>query len=206
MANGIRLSILIATITGREQSFNNLVEKLLDQLTVNGIWNEIEVIYECDDRTMSIGNKRQLLLERSYGDFVVYIDDDDDVPNDYCITIWKTIATRPYYDCIGFLQQCTFNGGREKLASLSNKWDAWAEKKDGFDYVRTPFFPTPIRRDIAIQIGYKDMRFGEDHDFSIRLKESGLIKNELFLDKIMYYYQYTHAPHAEKYGTTKTHI
>ncbi len=206
MANGIRLSILIATIIGREQPFKKLYNKLYNQLQDEGIWNEVEIVSECDDRTMSIGNKRQLLLERSYGEFVVYIDDDDDVPEDYCITIWKAITEKPHLHSIGFLQQCTFNGGPPKSASLSNKWAAWAEKTGGFDWVRTPFFPTPIRRDIAIQIGYKDIRFGEDHDFAIRLKESGLIKNELFIEKIMYYYQYTHAPHAEKYGTTKTRI
>jgi hypothetical protein len=200
MANGIVLSILIPTIKGREAQFQKLHNTLSEQLYSKGIWNEIEIVSECDDRTMSIGNKRQLLLSRSYGDYVVFIDDDDKVADDYCLTIWNAIKNHPSADSIGFLQECIFDGGAPKKASLSNKWYGWAEKTGGFDYVRTPFFPTPIRRDIAVSIGYKDMRFGEDYDFSVRLKESGLIVNEVFIEKVMYYYQYTHAPHQIKYG------
>lgn len=202
MANGIVLSILIPTIFGREERFKKLHDHVQDQLINEGIWNEVEIVSECDDRTMSIGDKRQLLLSRSYGDFVTFIDDDDAVPDDYCLTLWNTLTDYPDIDCIGFLQQCTFDGGKPKSSSLSNRWADWAENTGGYDYVRTPFFPTPIRRDIAVEIGYRDMRFGEDHDFARRLKESGLIKNEIFLNRIMYYYQYTHAPHAIKYGTT----
>lgn len=203
MANGIRLSILIPTIFSREKPFGELYQFLSNQLEEEGIWNEVEIVHECDDRTMSIGDKRQLLLSRSYGDYVVFIDDDDAVPGDYCLTLWNAIKESPEADCIGFLQECTFNGSTPKSSSLSNRWDAWAENVGGFNYVRTPFFPNPIRREIAMEIGYKDMRFGEDHDFSIRLKESGLIKNEIFINRVMYYYQYTHAPHDQKYGTIK---
>jgi len=202
MANGISLSILIPTITGREPMFNKLHDFLTKQLYDNGIWNEIEIVSECDNREMSIGLKRQKLLNRSYGEFVVFIDDDDLVSDDYCLSIWKVIK-QGGIDAIGFLQQCTFDGGAPKSASLSNRWETWAENKGGFNFVRTPFFPTPILRDYAIQIGYKDLRYGEDYDFSMRLKESSLIKNELFINKVMYYYQYTHAPHEIKYGVKK---
>lgn len=199
MANGIVLSILIPTITGREQQYKKLHDELQRQLTNDGIWNEIEIVTECDDRTMSIGCKRQLLIERSYGDFVVFIDDDDRVASDYCLTIWDAIKSNDV-DCIGFLQQCIFDGGRPKSSCLSNSFTAWGQNINGYDFVRTPFFPNPIKRDIAIAIGYEDLRYGEDYDFSVRLKQSGLIQKECFINKVMYYYQYTHAPHQIKYG------
>lgn len=204
MANGIELSILIPTITGRELAFNALYNKLQTQLDNSGIWNEVEIKSECDDRTMSIGNKRQLLLNKCYGEFAVFIDDDDDVPDDYCLTLWKAIKENPGIDSVGFLQQCSFNRSEPVIACLSNRFSGWGEHQlQGFRYVRTPFFPTPIKRDICIQIGYNDMRFGEDHDFAIRLKQSGLIQREHFINKILYYYQYTYAPHEEKYGVKK---
>lgn len=199
MANGIVLSILIPTIVGREEQFNRLYQKLTGQLAKYGIWNEIEVVTECDDRTMSIGNKRQLLMDKCYGDFVTFIDDDDDIPDDYCLTIWTAIHDNPDADCIGFLQTCIMDGW-VKSACLSNQFSVWQPNVDGFDYVRTPFFPTPIRRRIAMEIRYADLRYGEDHDFSIRLKESGLIKKEHFINKAMYIYQYTTKPFNEKYG------
>lgn len=203
MANGIVLSILVPTIVGREQQFKRLQDFLSAQLYSEGIWNEVEIAHECDDRVVSIGVKRQLLLNKSYGDFVVMIDDDDWVPDDYCLTLWQAIKDNPDIDSIGFLQRCIFDGTTLKTASLSNKWKDWYDNLGGFDYVRTPFFPTPMRRDIAVKIGYNDLRFGEDHDFAKRLKASGLIKKELFIDKEMYVYQHTTAPFAEKYGGKK---
>ncbi len=202
MANGIVLSILIPTIIGRDAAYKKLHDKLTAQLSNHGIWNEIEIVSECDDRTMSIGNKRQLLMNRAYGDFIVYIDDDDDAPDDYCLSLWMAIKNNADIDSIGFLQTCILDG-RHKTSCLSNRFAEWAENVDGFNYVRTPFFPTPIRRDIAMQIGYADLRYGEDFDFSVRLKQSGLIKNEHFINKVLYIYQYTTRPFQEKYGVPK---
>jgi glycosyltransferase involved in cell wall biosynthesis len=200
----ILLSILIPTITTRAEPFNKLKAELERQVQEAGIVQDVEIREYCDDRTMSIGNKRQALLEAAQGLFVVFIDDDDWIPEDYCSTLVAAIKQNPSIDCIGFLQQCTFDGGAPKSASLSARWDDWADNHGGFDYVRTTFFPTPVRRYIALQIGYRDLRFGEDHDFARRLKQSGLIKNEYFIDRIMYYYQYTSAPYADKYGTVNT--
>lgn len=190
MANGILLSILIPTITGRETQFARLYTHLNDQLYKYGIWNEVEIVSECDDRIMSIGIKRQVLINRSYGEYIVFIDDDDWVPDNYCFALWNVLRNNPETDCIGFLQRCVMDGV-VKTASISHRWPAWQENKGGYDYVRTPFFPTPMRRSIAVEIGYNDMRFGEDHDFSIRLKASGLIKKEEFIYAEMYFYQFT---------------
>lgn len=203
MANGIELSILIPTIIGREQQYNKLRSHLQNQLKTQGIWNEVEIVTICDDRTMSIGSKRQSMIDKCYGNFVVFIDDDDWVPDDYCIKLWRAIKDNPGIDCIGFLQTCIFDGRETLSASLSNQWHDWAKDTGGFDLVRTPFFPTPILRDIVIQIPYKDIRYGEDYDFAKRLKESGLIKKELFIEEVLYIYQYTSAPFEQKYGQPK---
>ena len=50
----------------------------------------------------------------------------------------------------------------------------------------------PIRTDIAKQIGYINLKHGEDLDYSNRLKASGLVKleDEHFIDETMYYYLY----------------
>lgn len=194
------LSILIPTVIGREVFYGKLYDKLWQQIINNNLTEEVEIVCECDDRVMSIGSKRQLLVTKAKGKFVVFIDDDDDIPYEYCQLICDAIKNNEDIDAIGFLQQCTFNGGVPVLASLSNRWNDWGENMEQFRYVRTPFFPTPMLREYAFQVGYNDMRYGEDHDFSRRLKQSGLIKNEFFIDKIMYYYIYVYAPSIEKYG------
>ena len=202
MSNNILLSILIPTIVGREQPFQKLYDKLYAQIRDNHLLDSIEIVSECDDRKMSIGSKRQLLIEKAQGRFIVFIDDDDDVAVDYCFAIAKVIRENEGIDAIGFLQQCTFDGGTPVMASLSNRWSDWAENVGGYRYVRTPFFPTPMLRDYALQVGYRDMRYAEDHDFARRLKASRLIQNEYFMNSIMYYYIYTYGTPQEKYGVT----
>ena len=42
--------------------------------------------------------------------------------------------------------------------------------------------------ELAQQIGFPEKNFGEDSDYCDRLLESGLLKNEVILDKVMYHY------------------
>lgn len=194
------LSILVPTIIGREVQFNKLRDKLIEQIAKYDLSGAVEIIEECDDKKMSIGFKRQILLEKAKGKFIVFIDDDDDVHDNYCKILCDVIKSDNSIDAIGFLQHCIINGGEPMLASLSNKWDNWAENVEEFKYVRTPFFPTPMLKEYALAIGYKDIRYEEDRDFATRLKHSGLIKNEYFVSEIMYYYIYFYAPPQQKYG------
>lgn len=186
----MKLSILIATITERGQKFRNLRAKLLDQQADN-----VEVISICDNKEISIGSKRQKLLEMASGDYIVFIDDDDDISDNYVTSILANLGK----DAVGFLIECTFNGTGKCMASASSKYKQWAEDHDGFKYVRSIYHKTPVRRELALQCGgFKDMRFGEDHDYSMRIMP--LIKDENFINEVMYYYQYIHEEHNKKYG------
>lgn len=188
----MRLSVLVCTIPSRKPLFDKLVRHLKSQSRST----EFEVLSDCDNKTISVGAKRQKLLEIATGDYVSFIDDDDTVPDDYIDSILEAIESEP--DSVGFAIHCS--GCEGVTASASNRWKDWAEKTGGFDYVRTPYHKTPIRREIALQIGFKDMRFGEDYDFSKRLKQSGLIKTEVYIPKIMYYYRYKFEDPKTKFG------
>lgn len=198
------LSILICTIEGREDSFDLLFKKLQRQLfqALSLYGMESEILFECDNKELSIGAKRQKLLDRSVGTHVVFIDDDDDVNDNYIGNIIYTLVNNLSCDSVGFKIECNMQGKKE-TAIASNKYSDWCENKDGFKYCRTPYHKTPIRREIALKIGYKDMRFGEDYDYSKRLKESGLIKNEHFINEVMYFYNYKYENPKTKYGITE---
>lgn len=191
-----KLSILICTTFDRAEMFNLLKHHLQTQINEFGRQKDVEIRFECDNKEISVGKKRQNLLEKADGDYVVFIDSDDMVPYFYVERILESIKTNP--DCIGFRIDC--NGTPGKTASASNKWDDWADNQGGFDYVRTIYHKTPVKREIALQIGFKDMRFAEDYDYSKRLKESGLLKNEHFIDEIMYEYRYAYENPKTKYG------
>jgi glycosyltransferase involved in cell wall biosynthesis len=130
------------------------------------------------------------------GDYVVFIDDDDWVADDYVQSILEAIAHRP--DCIGFRIDCSMNG-QPKTAVGSLRYKAWEDNKDGYDYVRSIYHKNPVKRELALRTGYKDMRYAEDHDYSMRLQQ--WLGTEYFIDKVLYYYRYSNAiPHNTKYG------
>lgn len=175
------LSILVPTIAGREHEFEKLIALLEPQ--VQDV--DANVLYLKDNKELSIGAKRQLLLDACEAEYMLMIDDDDQVPGDYVAKVLQALGSAP--DCIGYLEQCDI-GGRKSIACHSNRYDCWMDNRDGYDYVRTIFYKDVIRTSIAKQIGFRDLRYGEDHDFSIRLKQSGLLTTEVFINEVMYYY------------------
>lgn len=186
-----KLSILICTIESRKEQFTNLLLYLNSQTT-----KEVEIVSICDNKEISVGAKRQKLLELAKGEYISFVDDDDWLSPNYVSNILKAIETKP--DCIGFLINCKGTPGVS--ASASNRWLDWADKVGGFDYVRTIYHKNPIKRSIALEIGYKDLRFAEDYDYSKRLKQSGLLKSEEFINEVMYEYRFKYEDPKTKYG------
>ncbi len=195
------LSILICTIESRRDSFEKLFSKLNTQrMAVDYGSDKIEILAICDNKQISVGKKRQALLEMAKGLYVVFIDDDDDIPGNYINKIIDSVTSDSGFpDSVGFKIECNI-GGKKETAIASNKYHDWCENKDGFRYCRTPYHKTPILKAIAKAIGFKDMRYAEDYDYSKRLKDSGLIKKEFFIDQVMYYYNYKFENPQTKYG------
>lgn len=186
------LSICLPTVTNRAHLFAELKAEVDRQCK----GHPVEVLVACDSKQISIGKKRQNLLEEAKGKYVVYIDDDDAIAKDYVEQIISALQTEP--DCVGFLVECTFNGRGKCLAKASSKYKDWAENVDGYRYVRSPYQKTPIKREIALQVGFPDLRFGEDLVYSRAVVK--LIKSEVFIDKVLYYYKFVSERHDTKYG------
>lgn len=185
------LSVLIATVESRVELFDKLYDHLLNVAPDN-----VEILSLRDNKEISIGAKRQRLLEMAKGDYVVFIDDDDWVPDHYFAEIVKAIGYEK--DSIGFLINCSINGvPRSAIASF--RYKTWESGVDGYDYVRSIYHKTPVRRDLALQAGFRDMRFGEDADYAKRLMP--LVQNEYFINRTMYHYRYSSKEQFnQKYG------
>ncbi len=184
------LSVLIASIPSRTKLFCELYSKLMEQSAPG-----VEVISRMDRKEMSIGAKRQLLLQSATGDYICYIDDDDNISPYYIQEILKATQTNP--DCIGFKIDCMISN-QYKSAIASMKYKQWADKQDGYDYVRSIYHKTPVKREIALKAGFSDLRYAEDHEYAMKLQP--YLKTEVFIDKVMYYYRYTNEPHESKFG------
>lgn len=173
----MKLSILICTIPARATMLHNLKVYLVQQQ--NG--HDVEIL--SDSQPGTIGAKRQRLLELSTGDYVCFIDDDDDINPQYIKLIFANMGA----DVIGFEGEITTNGRNKKRFTISKEHPY--EERGGV-YYRYNNHLSPIRREIALAVGYKDMQFAEDFDYAMRLKESGLIKTEKYIYTPMYFYRY----------------
>ena len=193
-----KLCIVITTIVGREKQFEYIFNKLGNQVRDLNLTEDIDCVVIKDNKELSIGTKRDKAYKMSRALFTVMID--DDVPDDYIATVYNAICENPDVDCIGYMERCVING-QVKYSKISNECTEWKALPDRYE--RTPFFKVPIKTALCQQTGVADMRFGEDHDFAIRIKP--LLKTEFFIDKAMYYYTadaLTPEEHNKRYGIT----
>lgn len=184
------LSIMIPYTPDRAKVLYELLSALHRQIEKENVQNEVEILIELDNYEMSIGAKRQKLLERAVGEYVVAIDSDDEVSEDYISSIIEGIRQNP--DVISFNGYMTTKGvSRESFKIMKDSLyitvsDAHGRK----EHLRYNNHLSPIKREIALKIGYKDMKFAEDFDYAKRLKESGLVKTEYYIPKDLYHYKY----------------
>ncbi len=186
------LTICLPTVLSRADLFAKLHAEI--QRQAEG--RSVEVIVACDNKEVSIGKKRQNLLEAATGDYVCFVDDDDWISTDYVDRILAALATSP--DCVGFLITCTHNGKNPTKAIASLRYGRWGEDEDGYAHTRSPYQKTPVRREIALRVGFPDLRYGEDRKYSEGLVK--ICKTEEFIDAVLYHYRFRQEPFMAKYG------
>lgn len=183
-------SILIPTTPDRKEMLYSLLSSLHSQIEEGGYQDEIEILVEEDNRELSVGAKRQKLLERAKGEYVGFIDSDDKVSFDYMREIMEAISKNP--DVITFNGWMETDGANRENFKISKHFP-YTTIRDVYgknEYLRFPNHICVIKRKIALEIGYKDMRFAEDYDFAKRLRESGLLQHEIYIQKDLYFYLY----------------
>ncbi len=182
----IVLSILICSLNGRE----HYLEKLLNVLS-HQICDSVEIIIESDNGELPIGEKRNVLLNKSKGKYVCFIDDDDLVSDDYISLILDKSNSNP--DVIGFELEYYIDGELQGIAYHSKKYSKWSDSiskdsKYNMVYYRCPNHLNPIKRDIVMEIMYPPINHGEDKIFS-ELIHTKLITEE-YIDKPIYFYYF----------------
>jgi len=181
------LTIGIPSLNERKESLNELLNFMDSSTSEENIQkSKIEIIVNIDDGEKTVGQKRNEILQQAKGKFVCYVDDDDKIDEEYINLIIKTIEENPDLDCIGFTGMYYVNGEPTMLFKHAKEYGGHY-KKEGIQY-RPVNHLNPVRTELAQQIGFPEKNFGEDSDYCDRLLESGLLKNEVVLDKVMYHY------------------
>src|ERR1700743_3194000 len=98
------LSIRNPTVTDRSVQFERLRTYLQNQVDLEGLTEEVEILSMCDNKEMTIGEKRTKLYQMASGQYSWQIDDDDEIASDALRTIFKVIGENK--DCITFEERC----------------------------------------------------------------------------------------------------
>lgn len=194
----MKLSILICTTLDRKTMFNDLLNELNRQIKDAYLDNSIEVLYLEDNKEISVGLKRQRLLESSNSEWICYFDSDDFPYPYYIEEVWNAI-NQPNVDCVGINISMTTNGFKPQRCCHRLKYPIWMDNHDGWDYVRNITHFNPVLREKALKVGFPDQRFGEDKAYSDII--TFLCMNEYYIDKPLFHYRYTNKEHHnKKYG------
>lgn len=177
----LKLSVLIATMPSRNIQFRNLLSSILSQFFHQ---EQIEIISD-DSMSYNIGVKRNNLLKRAAGEYVVFIDDDDLISDKY--VEYVLAACNSGSDCIGINGTMTTNGGNLQKWIISKEFGKTWFTKDNIHY-RCPNHISPVKRELALKAGFPPIRHGEDADYSSRLFD--LLKTETIIEHPIYHYDY----------------
>lgn len=173
-----RLSILIATIGRRNESFLRVV----DELTKQAAFKPVEVIAYWNNGELSIGEIRQSLIEESKGEYICFVDDDDWVPDWYCTDIVHNLGE----DYVGFEVELFEKDKKMPRVFHSIKYGIWHQDDKG--YYRGITHLNPIKREIALLGEFSKQGIGEDESWARLVAPH--VRTENYIDKIMYYYHH----------------
>jgi hypothetical protein len=180
----MKLSILIPTIVGREKQYNSLIGSLEPQLT-----DEIEICVLKDNKEMTIGAKRNILLQGAEGEYISFIDDDDKISAIYISLLLQAIDSG--YDCASLKGQYYFRGRIDGMFEHSLRYKEWktnTSNKHDIKYERYPNHLNCIKSYIAKQFKFEEINHGEDYKWAKQIHESGLLKTEFYIAHVIYYY------------------
>ena len=97
----VLLSVLIPSLTSRSEYLHRITSLLTRQINAYKLQKEVEILTLIDIREATTGFKRNTLLNKSKGKFIVFVDDDDLVSDDYLKLICDLIRGEKELDCVG---------------------------------------------------------------------------------------------------------
>ena len=183
----MKLSILIPSVAERRNTF---LPKSLDMLygqlekLPKEIQSQVEIIYLIDNKTMMLGDKRNLLVDMGKGEYIVFVDCDDRIEPDYIQTLYE--ATKTNADSIVFLASVSLNGQSPKICRYSK--DYRNDYNTATEYHRLPNHICCIKREVSKRVSFPSLKRAEDAGYAKLLKPH--LKTEHKIDKVLYHYDY----------------
>jgi len=184
----MKLSILICTLPERSAMLNDLIDNIAFQINTAGASKDVEVLTD-PDTVLTVGEKRNNLLKQAKGDYLCFIDDDDEIAANYLVTILQALESNP--DCCSLRGEITFDGKNPEIFEHSLMYDKWRTVEAA--EIKYERYPTPlntIKSSIAKQFEFPNVDFGEDHKWAEALHKSKLLKREAYIPSVLYFYKF----------------
>tara|TARA_R110000796_G_scaffold205079_2_gene321111 strand:- start:72 stop:617 length:546 start_codon:yes stop_codon:yes gene_type:complete len=176
------------------------MQKLEEQI---GDREDVEILSIMDNKSFGISEKRNELLKLARGSHLTWIDDDDDVAENYVDRLVETIERNPEVDVISFNQVCYLEGIEARVfAQMGNPHEQVVpcpiDPTRYKDTLRPPYHWCVWKTSLAQSEDFKSdvlipgSDVGEDIDWLTRLYPK--VKNSIYLDKdVLHIYRYSRA-------------
>jgi glycosyltransferase involved in cell wall biosynthesis len=188
------LSVLILSIPSRFDMMRKIYEKIVSQ--VGSL--PVEVLVLIDNKKITIGNKRTALVNAAEGKYLAFMDDDDDVSDDYIREL--VAAAERDVDVIVFNELATLDGGSPFTVRCGLEYVNEPSRKNNngqwVDIKRIPWHWCAWRSELAKTERVPDSNYGEDALWCERLKAKA--KTQYRIDKVLRYYIYNRSTSEAK--------
>lgn len=179
------LSILICSINSRAHLLKKLFQHVDNQIRDRA---EVEIKVLADNKVMTTGAKRNALVRDANGKYVVFIDDDDWVP-DYYVKFMVN-ACKSDADCVAINGTMTTDGMNEIKWRLGKDYDNVTIVENQFPvYLRRTNHITAVKREHVLRVMFPNKSNGEDKAFSDAVNQ--YLKTEAKIEKPMYHYRFS---------------
>lgn len=184
----VLFTVMILSIPSRIEKYYLPLQAHLEKQIKDG---SVEVLTLIDNKSMTIGEKRQALLNAARGRWMGFLDDDDMVSDDYVESLTKAMLENPA-DVITFDQHCSVNGEEFNVNfRIGNPHEPFVPGSGIPVIKRPPYHMCFWRSKIAKNIPFRPSSYGEDLDWVMRMIP--YVTSETHLDKVLHHYRYSDA-------------
>ena len=195
------LSILTPAVPSRLDQLATLCDEIARQIGDQ----PVEHLVLLDNKKRTVGEKRDALLRMAHGQYVAFVDDDDDISRDYVARILSAAESRP--DVITFQQHATVNEtdaiiefklgspnepfvGRMPFQKVLGKWQ---DTTDSAPIIkRNAWHICAWSRRLAIMSHFPASNYGEDWSFAALLCALPNLR-EVHIPEVLHFYNHSTA-------------
>jgi glycosyltransferase involved in cell wall biosynthesis len=157
---------------------------LTDKIKRQHIGRQVEHLVFCDNRMRTIGAKRQALVDIALGDYIAFVDDDDDIGDDYVSRILE--ATMTGADVITFRQRAIWNNQESEVHFGLNNHDG--PFAPGGITLRAPWHVCAWRRSVVAGCLFGESNYGEDLDWCLQARRR--VKTGIHIPHVIHTYRH----------------